>query len=240
MILHRRGFTLIELLIVVAIIAILAAIAVPNFLEAQTRAKVSRVKSDLRTLVTGIEAYRVDHNRYPEGSDNPAKWDASYAAFLGPLANGYYTFATRQPGTAVAGRDFATITTPIAFLTDRLYDPFAEHKGGRLTYQYRDAKATKNGFIVTSFGPDVDVLNPNGVGSLNTVNPLSTGTDTGTVKRLGDINERGVIQYVEKTSATIVSTVDNNYGSVLRALDDLSYDPTNGTVSEGDIYRFAP
>jgi prepilin-type N-terminal cleavage/methylation domain-containing protein len=61
----RIGFTLIELLIVVAIIAILAAIAVPNFLEAQTRAKVSRVKSDIRTLATAIEAYRIDKNVYP-------------------------------------------------------------------------------------------------------------------------------------------------------------------------------
>ncbi|MFP4379739.1 MAG: prepilin-type N-terminal cleavage/methylation domain-containing protein [Candidatus Sumerlaeia bacterium] len=60
-----KGFTLIELLIVVAIIAILAAIAVPNFLEAQTRAKVSRVYADMRTCATAIEAYCVDHNRYP-------------------------------------------------------------------------------------------------------------------------------------------------------------------------------
>ena len=59
------AFTLIELLIVVAIIAILAAIAVPNFLEAQTRAKVSRVKADLRTIATALESYGADHTKYP-------------------------------------------------------------------------------------------------------------------------------------------------------------------------------
>src|SRR3712207_5517880 len=75
---HRRadrisaasGFTLIELLIVVAIIAILAAIAVPNFLEAQTRAKVSRAKADMKSLVTAMEAYGVDHNRYVDAVTN--------------------------------------------------------------------------------------------------------------------------------------------------------------------------
>ena len=55
-----KAFTLIELLIVVAIIAILAAIAVPNFLEAQTRSKISRVRSDLRSLATALESYCVD------------------------------------------------------------------------------------------------------------------------------------------------------------------------------------
>ncbi len=59
------GFTLIELLIVVAIIAILAAIAVPNFLEAQTRAKVTRAKADMRTIATGADAYCVDWGIYP-------------------------------------------------------------------------------------------------------------------------------------------------------------------------------
>lgn len=63
---EKNGFTLIELLVVVAILAILAAIAVPNFLEAMTRAKVSRVSSDLRTAATCLEAYAVDHNAYPE------------------------------------------------------------------------------------------------------------------------------------------------------------------------------
>ena len=59
------GFTLIELLIVVAIIAILAAIAIPNFIEAQVRSKVSRCKADMRSIGLAIEAYRVDNPVYP-------------------------------------------------------------------------------------------------------------------------------------------------------------------------------
>jgi len=62
---RAKGFTLIELLIVVAIIAILAAIAVPNFIEAQSRAKISRAKADMRSLATAIESYAVDNNQYP-------------------------------------------------------------------------------------------------------------------------------------------------------------------------------
>jgi type II secretion system protein G len=61
------AFTLIELLIVVAIIAILAAIAVPNFLEAQSRAKITRAKADMRSIATAVESYRVDANNYPYG-----------------------------------------------------------------------------------------------------------------------------------------------------------------------------
>lgn len=59
------AFTLIELLIVVAIIGILAAIAVPNFLNAQIKAKVARVQGDLRAMKTAIEMYRLDEGGYP-------------------------------------------------------------------------------------------------------------------------------------------------------------------------------
>ena len=61
----RTGFTLIELLIVVAIIGILAAIAVPNFLNAQIRAKIAGAEADMKSVGSAIEMYRLDNNRYP-------------------------------------------------------------------------------------------------------------------------------------------------------------------------------
>lgn len=92
-----KGFTLIELLIVVAIIAILAAIAVPNFLEAQVRAKVSRVLTDQRTCVTALESYAVDHNHYP-----PA----------------YGTFYIEER--------WSPLTTPVAYMTSIPTDVFGD------------------------------------------------------------------------------------------------------------------
>ncbi len=59
------AFTLIELLLVVGIIAILSAIAVPNFLEAQTRSKVSRARADMKSLQVAVETYGTDYSRYP-------------------------------------------------------------------------------------------------------------------------------------------------------------------------------
>src|SRR5262245_9105031 len=104
---RTEAFTLIELLIVVAIIAILAAIAVTNFLEAQTRSKVSHAKADMRSLAVPIEAYAVDNNNYP-APDFPT-WNLPHG--LGSVS----TFVTfRAYG----------MTTPVAYITSIPNDPF--------------------------------------------------------------------------------------------------------------------
>ena len=61
----KRGFTLVEILIVVVILGILAAIVIPQFTEASTEAKVSRLASDLQTMRSQIELYKVQHSDTP-------------------------------------------------------------------------------------------------------------------------------------------------------------------------------
>ncbi|MBN2328381.1 MAG: prepilin-type N-terminal cleavage/methylation domain-containing protein [Candidatus Omnitrophica bacterium] len=102
---RRQGFTLIELLIVVAIIGILAAIAVPNFLNAQIRAKCSRAISDMKTIETSLEMYRLDNNDYPPADKALAPGSGDY---FHPNEIRYYR-----------------LTTPVSYLNSIPKDPFA-------------------------------------------------------------------------------------------------------------------
>ena len=177
-----RAFTLIELLIVVSIIAILAVIAVPNFLEAQVRSKVARVKSDLRTMATALEAYFSDENRYP-----PVPMG------LGPR------FWRLKP-----------LTTPIAYISDIPSDPFDAadthgHHRGRFSsgmYAYGARPLTNaSRWILASDGPD---RRPSG--------------------------DRLQFMFYPGYSPGLF------FGQVEGFTTEL-YDPTNGTVSGGDIVR---
>ena len=78
---NRNAFTLIELLIVVAIIGILAAIAVPNFLNAQTRARVARVMGDHEAIGSALEVYMLDHNDFPWPIGN-GQGHSSYSVYI--------------------------------------------------------------------------------------------------------------------------------------------------------------
>lgn len=197
-----RAFTLIELLIVVAIIAILAAIAVPNLLEAQVRAKVSRVASDLRTLATAIESYRTDNNGYPVYAAITAHTPG--APIEDPAAStgmDYFEYLARRPGLC--------LTTPIAYAASIPPDPFATRYAGTgpepvvFDYAYKNARFNAALFV----GPPEPWLGPGGIQFIQDWGEwrlVSAGPD------------------LDRTDDVKVNRI---------------YDPTNGTVSDGDIVR---
>ena len=73
---RRGGFTLVEIMIVVAIIALLAAIAVPGFLRARKRSQASRVVNDLRLIDSAIDQYAIENNKGTGATVNTADWTA--------------------------------------------------------------------------------------------------------------------------------------------------------------------
>ena len=197
----KSGFTLIELLIVVAIIAILAAIAIPNFLAAQIRAQVSRTQADMRSIATGLESYYVDSNKYP--------WAG--------LAYQQHSFNSR----------LIMLTTPVAYMSSIPPDPFAirnsqfpfPSQNGVATYEYADRESAIAPFLeFAGTPPDQSPVFDSFFTSNTQWYLVSNGPDQRNVFQLG---------YSVPAGAT-------NYVTVY------TYDPSNGTVSNGDIWRYGP
>jgi prepilin-type N-terminal cleavage/methylation domain-containing protein len=210
----RKAFTLVELLIVVAIIAILAAIAVPNFLEAQTRSKVARVKNDLRTMATAIESYVVDWNTLPRDNDSDLDREPAMAS---------YEFSWKANGAV-------QLTTPIAYLSSFLQDPFSA--GRQQTASYGAAVGYRIGSGTWSYGSTP--------GSPQSEAPADSQGAFAAMQAHGP-----VMAYVVLSPGPTGKRQRMGYKCFPWKSPDPSeqnpyvdYDPTNGTVSSGDIYRF--
>lgn len=203
-----RGFTLIELLICVAIIAILAAIAVPNFLAAQTRAKVSRVHADLRTIATGLESYRIDNNKYPPDFTDQQLGHNRYREMLQRIVH---------------------LSTPIAYLTSIPNCFWAE-------------KVASGGARFTNGDPhDGASYRKGGIAGAEIVRPLPYDYAKFDPDGLFPDNPLAWLYVTKNPLAT--SWALNSPGPMNNVFDWLGrdgirpYDPTNGTISQGQILR---
>ncbi|HOE95115.1 MAG TPA: prepilin-type N-terminal cleavage/methylation domain-containing protein [Candidatus Sumerlaeota bacterium] len=228
----KKGFTLIELLIVVAIIAILAAIAVPNFLEAQTRSKVARIQADLRSVKTGLEAYRIDGNAYPRALPiYPFQYLYTFCNYL----RGYDQVNHREIGAW-------ELTTPIAYITSLPIDVFTQNNQfsagdlSRLGFGYVNFESMAREPFRSSFAyppevgesPDLRLDWEASSKKKSSYLLLSAGPDYNS-------NFPYIVNLGQWTMLHAMTDEPRPSG-IPEIARPITYDPTNGTVSTGDIY----
>ncbi len=113
---NRKGFTLIELLIVVVIIGILAAIAIPKFAATKDKAKLASVKTDIRNLMTAQEAYFSDY--------------ATYGTLAQLVTASNFTLSTGNIGAATGAASGFTATVTNSTITSTLDECTVRVGGG--------------------------------------------------------------------------------------------------------------
>jgi general secretion pathway protein G len=95
----ESGFTLFELMIVMIIIGLLAAIAIPSYIRAVTRAKEAVLREDLHTLRTAIDSYTVDKEKAPQGLDDLVQAGYLKSVPIDPITSRPDTWITSQSDT---------------------------------------------------------------------------------------------------------------------------------------------
>ena len=218
---RRQGFTLIELLIVIAIILILIAIALPNFLEAQVRAKVTASRANMRSIGIAMEEFRIDMGEFhtdfndyaiqgmlelvdrvrARGSCASAQKVCACRAYSLPQAVGdaVEEWTTQAPHEFYGPGIHCPLTTPVAYMSAaETNDPFG---GGLVPHGY-DSLPGRPGRLA--------------YGAIFGIGPDHTAGDWRRDRKYN---------------------VDADGDGVREALP---YTPTNGTSSRGEFWRVIP